>query len=184
MAQGPHPLATRRAALRKVAKGELRTEVCRQLGLDPKTLRKWIKEQAEGKIPGQHNRSALIPVDEAPSALAMPAGGKLDETMAVVLPVGTPQDLWKNAMAQKIAKAVQDAPIPQPSKISEWRQLVGMMNEILGVGGKGGAKAPPAGFAGNLSIRMEVVSRPPRSARPIEAEIVASEGDEDDEEID
>ena len=124
MAQGPHPLATRRAALRRVAKGEMPAEVCRQMGLDPKTLRKWRKEAAEGKIPGTVHKEALIPVDEAPGALAMPTGKSLAETLAITLPVGSPQDLVKNAMAQKIARALQDSPIPQPTKVSEFRQLI------------------------------------------------------------
>ena len=115
MAQGPHPLATRRAALRRVAKGEMPAEVCRQMGLDPKTLRKWRKEAAEGKVPGTLHKEALIPVDEAPGALAMPTGKTLAETLAITLPVGSPQDLVKNAMAQKIARALQDSPIPQPT---------------------------------------------------------------------
>lgn len=176
MAQGPHPLATRKAALRRVAKGELRAEVCRQLGIDPKTLRKWIREEAEGKIPGARNQSPLIPVEEAPQALGMPVDKKLDEVLALTLPVGNPQDLVKNAMAQKIARALQDSPIPQPTKVSEFRQLITLLYETLGITGKGAAKSPPAGFSGNLNVRLDVVSRPPRSAAvTVEAVEVAGE---------
>jgi transposase-like protein len=181
MAVGPHPLATRRAALRRVAKGEQKAEVCRQLGLDPKTLRKWIKEASEGKLPGTHNREVSVPVDEAPGALAMPTGKSLAETLAITLPVGSPQDLVRNNVAQKIARALEGAPIPQPTKISEFRQLIGILYDTLGITGKGaGGKQAPSGFSGNLNVRMEVVSRPPRSAvQSVDAEVV-----EDDEAID
>ena len=182
MAQGPHPLATRRAALRRVAKGEQKAEVCRQLGLDPKTLRKWIKEAAEGKLPGTHNREISVPVDEAPGALAMPTGKTLAETLAITLPVGSPQDLVKNHMAQKIARALEGAPIPQPTKVSEFRQLIGILYDTLGISGKGASKQAPGGFAGNLNVRMEVVSRPPRSAvQSVDAEVVEVSDTEDDD---
>ena len=174
MAVGPHPLATRRAALRRVAKGEQKAEVCRQLGLDPKTLRKWIKEASEGKLPGTHNREVSVPVDEAPGALAMPTGKSLAETLAITLPVGSPQDLVRNNVAQKIARALEGAPIPQPTKISEFRQLIGILYDTLGINAKGaGGKQAPGGFSGNLNVRMEVVSRPPRSAvQSVDAEVV------------
>ena len=189
MAVGPHPLATRRAALRRVAKGEQKAEVCRQLGLDPKTLRKWIKEASEGKLPGTHNREVSVPVDEAPGALAMPTGKSLAETLAITLPVGSPQDLVRNNVAQKIARALEGAPIPQPTKISEFRQLIGILYDTLGITGKGAGGKQATPFAGSLSVRMEVVSRPPRSAvQSIDAEVVEvpAEGydDPDDEAID
>lgn len=143
------------------------------MGLDPKTLRKWRKEAAEGKVPGTLHKEALIPVDEAPGALAMPTGKSLAETLAITLPVGSPQDLVKNAMAQKIARALEGAPIPQPTKISEFRQLIGILYDTLGINGKGGGAKGSTPFAGSLNVRMEVVSRPPRSAvQSVEAEVV------------
>lgn len=190
MAVGPHPLATRRAALRRVAKGEMPAEVCRQMGIDPKTLRKWRKEAAEGKLPGTHNREVSVPVDEAPGALAMPTGKTLAETLAITLPVGSPQDLVKNLMAQKIARALEGAPIPQPTKVAEFLRLISALYETLGINAKGaGGKQAPGGFAGNLNVRMEVVSRPPRSAvQSVDAEIVEGPpedyDDPDDEAID
>ena len=165
-------------------------EVCRQMGLDPKTLRKWRKEAAEGKVPGTLHKEALIPVDEAPGALAMPTGKSLAETLAITLPVGSPQDLVRNSMAQKLARALQDSPIPQPTKVSEFRQLITLLYDTLGINAKGaGAKSSPGGFSGNLNVRMEVVSRPPRSAvQSVEAEVVevpaGDYDDPDDEAID
>ena len=161
-------------------------EVCRQMGLDPKTLRKWRKEAAEGKVPGTLHKEALIPVDEAPGALAMPTGKSLAETLAITLPVGSPQDLVRNSMAQKLARALQDSPIPQPTKVSEFRQLITLLYDTLGINAKGGGGKQPTPFAGSLSVRMEVVSRPPRSAvQSVEAEVVEVPSDDvDDEAID
>lgn len=161
-------------------------EVCRQMGLDPKTLRKWRKEAAEGKIPGTVHKETLIPVDEAPGALAMPTGKTLAETLAITLPVGSPQDLVKNAMAQKIARALQDSPIPQPTKVSEFRQLITLLYETLGINSKGGGGSKGSTpFAGSLSVRMEVVSRPPRSAiQSVDAEVVEVPVEDHDEAID
>lgn len=154
-------------------------EVCRQMGLDPKTLRKWRKEAAEGKLPGNHNREISVPVDEAPGALAMPTGKTLAETLAITLPVGSPQDLVKNHMAQKIARALEGAPIPQPTKVSEFRQLISILYDTLGINGKGGGAKGSTPFAGSLNVRMEVVSRPPRSAvQSVEAEVVEVPDDE------
>lgn len=186
-AQGPHPLTTRKAALRRVAKGETKAEVCRQLGIDPKTLRAWLKDAAEGKVPGAR-KEPPVPVDEAPAALAMPqaAGRKLDEVLALTMPVGTPQDLTKNIMAQKIARALQDSPIPQPTKVSEFKHLVGLLYDTLGITGKGAAKSPAGSLSGNLTIRMDVVARPPRSAgAPVTVdavEVVADDGGDEEEE--
>ena len=161
------------------------------MGLDPKTLRKWRKEAAEGKVPGTLHKEALIPVDEAPGALAMPTGKSLAETLAITLPVGSPQDLVRNSMAQKLARALQDSPIPQPTKVSEFRQLITLLYDTLGINAKGGAagKGSGGGFSGNLNVRMEVVSRPPRSAiQSVDAEVVEvpaeAHDDPDDEAID
>lgn len=169
----PHPLATRKAALRRIAKGEMRAEVCRQLGIDPKTLRKWIREQQEGKVPGHIGQHApQIPVDEAPGALGIAQHRKLDEVLALTLPVGSPAEMAKNVLAQKLARALQDSPVPVPTKTAEWCRLAAALTDLLGLTGKTAAK-PSGGGANNLTVRMEVVSRQPRSVgQPRDAEIV------------
>lgn len=171
-ASKPHPLATRRAALRRVAKGELRAEVCRQLGIDPKTLRKWLRESQEGKIPGHPDQhQPAIPVDEAPGALGLPVGRKLDEVLALTLPVGNPQEMAKNVLAQKLARALQDSPVPVPTKTAEWCRLAAALTDLLGLTGRAAAK--PATLApGTLNVRMEVVSRQPRSVGQPRATVI------------
>ncbi len=181
----PHPLSVRKKALRRLAKGERPAEVCRAMGLDPKTLRKWRKDAAEGRAPGVSGTPPL-PMDAAPQALAIAKkeGETLAEMFARLVPVGTAEDVFRNVMLQKIATALQNSPIPQPTKISEFKVLANLAAQLLDIGPKPGRPAGKKGFSdgANLTIRLESLSKGPRV---LDAEVVSVEvGDdeEDDEE--
>lgn len=167
----PHTLSTRRKALRLVAKGELKAHVARKLGLSPKTLRQWIADDKEGRVPGQRRtpEDVVQPMDEAPEALTI--AKREDETiaemMARLIPVGTPEGVYKNMMLQKIMTAIEaGGAIPAPVKMSDWKTLVGMANQLVGVtAGPGRPPKNPQNTGGqHITIKLENLARGPRLA--------------------
>lgn len=185
----PHSLSTKKKALRLVAKGELRAHVARKLGIDPKTLRQWIADAESGKQPGMRRTAADVvqPMDEAPEALVLARRPEetIAEMMARSIPVGTPEGVYRNMVAQKLMTALEGGgAIPVPVKISEWKTLIGLMNQLMGVTAGPGrpAKNPQGPKSGpNITIKLENLSSGPRLADVIvDAEEV--DRDEDDEE--
>lgn len=163
-----------------IAKGERPTQVARTLGIDVKTLRSWRKDAAEGRTPGQ--RAVVpLPMDAAPGALSIvkEEGETIAEMMARLIPVNTPEGVYKNMMLQKIMTALEGSPVPVPTKISEFRQLAQIAGQLLGVAATPGRPTKGAGFAPgvtNLTVKIENLSKGPRM---LEAVIV-----EPDEPID
>lgn len=189
---GPHTLSVRRKALRLVAKGEMKAAVARKLGIDPKTLRQWIKDEEEGRTPGQRRapEDVVQPMDEAPEALiaARREGETMAEMVARLVPVGTPEGVYKNMMLQKIMTAMESGgAIPAPAKMSDWKTLVGMANQLLGItSGPGRPPKNPQATGGSggphITIKLENLSRGPRLADIVlDADVVEEDDDEETE---
>lgn len=180
----PHTLSTRRKALRLVAKGEMKAHVARKLGVDPKTLRQWIADDKEGRKPGVRRTPEAVvqPMDEAPEGLiiAKREDETIAEMMARLIPVGTPEGVYKNAMMQKLMTAMEKAAIPVPTKISEWKTLMMLANQMMGVSSAAGrpTKNPQSSGGQNITIKLENLARGPRLADVVvEAEEVEESDD-------
>lgn len=168
-----------------IAKGERPTQVARTLGIDVKTLRSWRKDAAEGRTPGQ--RAVVpLPMDAAPGALSIvkEEGETIAEMMARLIPVNTPEGVYKNMMLQKIMTALEGSPVPVPTKISEFRQLAQIAGQLLGVAATPGrpTKGTFAPGSTNVTVRIENLSKGPRlmEAPVIEAEEVLDVAEEDE----
>lgn len=183
-----HTLSTKRKALRLVARGEMKAHVARKLGVDPKTLRQWIADAESGKKPGARRspEGVVQPMDAAPDALII--AKRDDETvaemMARLIPVGTPEGVYRNVMMQKLMTAMETSAIPVPTKMSEWKILMQMANTLMGVTqgpGRPPNKNPQANGGGpNITIKLENLSKGPRLADVVvEAEEVEDEDEED-----
>ena len=164
----PYSLAIRRKALRLLAKGERMTEIARITGASVKSIRRWRKEDAEGKKPNQV-KVPSVPLDEAPGAIAMPMDLPLDEMLAKTLPAGSPDDVVRNIFMQKLALAMKDAAIPPPVKLSDWKTLLSIAEFGLNTKGKQAASKGKGRAAQH--VRLEIISKAPRYAQPIDVEV-------------
>lgn len=179
----PHPLATRKKALRMLAAGERPTHVARTLGIDKKTLSAWRKDAAAGRLPNQP-REVLAPMDAAPGALSIVRadGESVSEMMARLIPVNTPEGVYRNMMLQKILKALEASPIPVPAKISEFKMLAGLASDLLSLSAAGsvGKKGQlPANTT--LTVRVENLSKGPRVLDASSSVVLDAEVETEDE---
>lgn len=168
-----------------IAKGERPTQVARTLGIDVKTLRSWRKDAAEGRTPGARV-AAPLPMDAAPGALSIvrEEGETIAEMMARLIPVNTPEGVFRNAALQKIMTALDSSPIPAATKVSEFKMLISMATSLLDIGTKPGRPAKGAFAPGgtNVTIRLENLSKGPRlmDAAVVEAEEILDDAEDEE----
>jgi hypothetical protein len=168
-----------------VAKGERPTQVARTLGIDVKTLRSWRKDAAEGRVPGARV-AAPLPMDAAPGALSIvrEEGESIAEMMARLIPVNTPEGVFRNAALQKIMTALDSSPIPAATKVSEFKMLITMAASLLDIGSKPGRPAGKGTFTPggtNVTIRLENLSKGPRLMEAMVVDAEEIPGDEEEE---
>lgn len=169
--KAPYTPAEKKKALARIAKGESRASVARAMHIDPTTLKRWQKEAASPAEARPVTPQDLITIGDT-SAESGPLQdiGPLRTLLATTMPTTTPEEVYRAAMVQKILAAVEKSDIPQLHKISDWKSIIALLNQMmLPTGGpkKGGGSQ-------TLTIRFDRLSGGPRGSVQ-EAEIVGDE---------
>lgn len=155
--------ADKKRALDMRAAGETRAHVARLMKADPTTIKRWEQEAREA-VAKPITGTDMVALGE--NTLPPSLQGALAKVLAESLPTGTPEDFYKAAVMQKIAKAVESMKIPPVTKMSDVKTLIALGNSIM---------LPNAGKKQNVSvaIRLDRLGSAPRDV--LDAEIVEDE---------
>lgn len=154
-------------------RGFTRPQLAEKYGVHVETVERWEKKRKAAEAAKAETLAGPIkPADimklggEAPAELT----GMLQLAVAN-MPLGTPEEVIKAAMVQKIVSALEKSKMPPPKTIKDYKDVYAMLKGMLDIG----KPAAKGGKNVDVTVRLDRLGMKPIGLEVVEAEVISED---------